>query len=171
MEIGDFCLAVIPPALAIAIEVLNPCNERYFAAQASRVVATKIGRVTGPCTAQVDQARELAEIALKTSMLGAASIAGLAPTIVSFVLSAITVFFAVEKPFPWLTGLAVIAILTVLLVLVTISGKTVFDLESDRLVVFGRPTICATRFFSWLIYLTNAVVIAGFSSVYFKWLA
>ena len=58
-----------------------------------------------------------------------------------------------------------------LLVLATISGKTVFDLESDRLVVLGRPTISATRFFSWLIYLTNAVVIAGFSSVYFKLLA
>lgn len=169
MENKEFVVAILPPALAIAIELLNPFNGRYFEKAANEIIRDDLPQPDAS-QAELQQLIAMVKIVLGPAMTGAASIAGLAPTLVAFIMTCVAVVYFIDDTFYWFVGLIVIGVLLALSMAVVASTRSPLQMETRPLRAFGRPLLLPTSLFSWLIYVTNAIVILGFVAVKFDWL-
>jgi hypothetical protein len=164
VETKDFVLAVIPPALAILLEAFTPFTARFFAGQANQIVGSEIGPVASEtCKEQIEQLISTTKLLLAHSMAGASSLAGLAPTFVSFIVSGFAIFVVISNPYWWLLGFAIAFLVLAILIQRILSGRSLFELETTKVTALNRPPTC---FISLLIYVTNIVLIAAALSIY-----
>jgi threonine/homoserine/homoserine lactone efflux protein len=163
MELKDLVLTVIPAGLAILMEACNPLNDRYFEKQADEIVRAQLGAATQP---EAAQAIKSMPVLLRECAGAAASLSGLAPTIVSFFVSAAAVFVSVRHPYWWMLGLLVMLIVVGAIALRIVAQRSLFELST---LPFNAPLINRLRpttLFSFLIYISNAVLIILAALIY-----
>lgn len=154
MEPSALGLAIIPPALAIAVERLNPVSERLLRRSAELDLQDYEPHNHQPL---IDDTTKLAN--------GAVEVAGLAPTLIAAVTSGFGVLHELPQPF-WPTIIYVlIFIVLVLLLLRLLSGQTFLQIDDRRMpvILWKRERTLpwtGTKIVSYFIYSANSILIA-----------
>ena len=159
MTLGDFILAVLPPAGAIFVERIDLLNLEYLNLDASRTLKEKSWEADKVSDHNV--IRDF--IALSSS--GASEISGLAPTFVSVITSGFAILKEIQA-WLWPTVVYIISIMTiVLLVIKLLRGSTCYAI-AGRQFTFWRGRILKEgirrtpkQITSYFIYLTNLLLI------------
>jgi hypothetical protein len=150
MRSADFVLAVVPPALAIVLQVFPIPSDRYIDAKA-RELQVRAGL---PLPA--------ADMILGNTK-GALALAAFAPTVMSFILSPIALIYDLDDFGEWLSLLLCLATLLVIVIASSLTRFTPFELSTTRLRLFLMPRILMP--FTWtgvinaVIYVTNLILI------------
>lgn len=150
MDLPDLVLAAIPPLLAMLIERFNPISSNTIRLNAER---------------DLDDFRSLAEFPMLVDTVAAftaavVEVSGLAPTLVSAIVSGFAVVHAVDRPFWLIVTYCLVLIVVVIPVLRLLTGVGYLDLET---LPAGDPPFrfqSGTAALSATIYMINAVLIA-----------
>ena len=153
MELSTLGLTIIPPALALTVERLNPVNERLLRRSAEQDLM--------PYNAEnyqhlIDDSTKLAN--------GAVEVAGLAPTLVASVTSGFGVLHEFPNPFWPAIIYVLIFVALVLLLLRLLAGQTFLELDDRKLCIHwcGRERTLpwtGTKMVSNFIYTANFILI------------
>lgn len=166
MDLPDLVLALLPPATAIVIELLNPLNERFFERQKAAIATDELNGLPTANNPDLPQAIDIFGKVLTQAMVGAAALAGLAPTLVTFVVTLAAIVHPLgDSIYLW----ALVVFLEVVLIfsmLRIITGLTPAQIAIRKVTIFGRATLPAAKFISWLVLATNAIAFFGFIGVY-----
>jgi hypothetical protein len=154
MQASTLGLAIIPPVLALAVERLNPINERLLRRSAVQDLQ--------PYEAANHQ--HLIDDATKMAN-GAVEVAGLAPTLVASVTSGFGILHELPHPFWPAIIYVLIFICLVLLILRLLVGQTFLQLDDRPLSIHlcGKERTLSwtgTQTVSKLIYVSNFILIA-----------
>jgi hypothetical protein len=155
MQLSALGLVIIPPALAIAVERLNPITERHLRRSAEQDLQLY----------DANNHEHLIDDATKFAN-GAVEVAGLAPTLVACVTSGFGVLHEFPHPFWPAIIYVLIFVALVLLLLRLLAGQTFLQLDDRRLPVHwrGRETTLpwtGTKAVSYFIYAANLILIAS----------
>jgi hypothetical protein len=164
MELSGLILSILPPGLAILVQLLSPFDSEYFQRQAVSVAKQQAdpgGAI--PVGSELHQLAATMTTLLRESSKGAASLAGLAPTFVAFFLAAVAILFSMTEPFWWIVAIAIMGIVSALLVFRVISGKNLVDIATAT--SFGSWT--PANLVSAIIYGSNLLLIALAIFVFF----
>jgi uncharacterized BrkB/YihY/UPF0761 family membrane protein len=149
-------LTVIASVLAILWEFFNPITKEYLERQAREVVH--------------DEGLTVAPDVLRSFASGAVSVCGLAPTVLTVLMAAISVIHDRSKPFWWLAGATLALAFMLLLLLRGLSRRNLYAVGTRHVVVFSKllPFTYA-ELNSIAVYVMNVLVIA--LCAYFYWYA
>jgi hypothetical protein len=161
MEFSAVGLAIIPPALAIAVERLRPVSESLLRRSAEQDL---LDYEAANHQQLIDDATKLAN--------GAVEVAGLAPTLVASVTSGFGILHEFPQPFWPAIIYVLIFIALVLLLLRLLTGQTFLQLDDRRLAVtlWGRERTLpwtGTKIMSYFIYSANLILIVFAITTYF----
>jgi hypothetical protein len=153
MNFSTAGLAIIPPALAIAVERLSPVSERSLRQSVKQDLDAY---ETANHQHLIDDATKLAA--------GAVEVAGLAPTLVASVTSGFAILYEFPKPL-WPTIIYVLVYITLaLLLLRLLVGQTFKQIGDQKPIVhwWGKERTLpwtGTQTVSYFIYTSNLILI------------
>jgi hypothetical protein len=154
MNFATIVLSIIPPALAIAVEWLNPVSERLLRRSAEQDLLDYEAQNHQHL---IDDATKLAN--------GAVEVAGLAPTFVAAVTSGFGVLHELPRPF-WPSIIYILIFVgLVLLLLRLLGGQTFVQMDDRRMSItfWGHERTLpwtTVRIVSFFIYAANLILIA-----------
>jgi hypothetical protein len=153
MDFATVGLSIIPPALAIAVERLNPINEQSLRRSAIEDLRDYENKNHQQL---IDDATKFAN--------GAVEVAGLAPTLVAAVTSGFGILHELPQPF-WPSLVYVLIFVTLILFVIRLlSGQTFLHIDDRRTAVWfwGRERTLpwtSSKIVSFCIYLANLLLI------------
>jgi hypothetical protein len=156
MEFAALGLAIIPPALAMLVERLNPISENLIETNAKRDLKdfetlagynVLIETVTKATTAAVE-------------------VAGLAPTLVASITSGFAVIHELPSPF-WPTIVYVLILIPIVLyLLVMLGGHSFFEIDDASFDSKFCGATTRTKMVSRIIYFVNILLIVLSAGVF-----
>lgn len=153
LALAGLVLAIIPPAGAILVELINPIGEKVISASVEKDLG-RYGKVSRD--AMLSDASKMVE--------GAVELAGLAPTFVATITSAFTVLYESNRSFLLLVAYFCVMGAIALWLFREIGGQTFLQLAEARLSRFNLLGIEVIR---RVILFLNAFFII--IALYLKW--
>lgn len=141
-------LAMFPAIIAIILEMLNPLSNNVVERQAEEAVRK---HKLAPNSPEV----------MKNFALGAISVAGLAPTLMSVITAALAILHDIPAAyvFWWLYVVLLVGVFIALWIGREIGNGEFYDYETSYVTLFGLPLITYSKLHSVYIYGLNLLLI------------
>lgn len=141
-------LAIFPAIIAMILEALNPLSNKLVERQAEEAVRD---HRLAPNSPEV----------MKIFALGAISVAGLAPTLMSVITAALAILHDLPPAteFWWLYAVFIVGVVLALSIGREIGKRGFYDMETRYVTVFGLPLITYSKLHSVYIYGLNLLLI------------
>lgn len=151
MKPSDLVLACGPPLLAILIQLFPIPNDRWLAREASNAQSTRRFPLA-------------AATVIRETAKGAVAVAGLTPTLISYLTGAFALFATTAENHPDFVGIYLCVVIgfgaVALVAIALLLGRTLFGIASSGIRIpilhFG-PT--PARLLGWIVYLLNGLLI------------
>lgn len=159
MEMKDLALSLAPPTIAIALEFFNPFDADYYERQANVIVDKELGYAPQAVDPEIRQRVEAARQLIRHAGEGAGSLVGIAPTILSFLVSSLALIVLLDRPTWWMFGVVIAIIIGILPIWKSSSKRSLSELSTWPIEAGPFRGMKLTTLCSRLIYSLNVLLI------------